>query len=68
MNISKFEKYAFPFFLLVFQVIFIILYGLLVRYDESGGPHVNLTVSEDVQDFVRNLESTQTTLKVYPCQ
>ena len=32
------EKMLFPAFLLIFQVIFLILYGVLVEYDDLGSP------------------------------
>lgn len=61
MELAKWEKFLLPVFLLVFQVIFFILYGLLVRYDETGKPHTdNVTAPAD------GLESSRTALKVYP--
>ena len=60
MELAKWEKLLLPAFLLVFQGIFIILYGLLVRYDDTGKPHTdNIT-------FENGLESSRATLKVYP--
>ena len=54
-----------PGFLLVFQVIFIILYGLLVRYDDTGAP---ITDNGTVVNDISQLGSYQSTLKVYPCK
>ena len=54
-----------PGFLLVFQVIFIALFGLLVRYDDSGKP---LTSNSTVVSDVSELDSSRSALKVYPCE
>ena len=54
-----------PGFLLVFQVIFIILYGLLVRYDDTGAP---ITSNDTFVEDVRLLDSSRSALKVYPCK
>ena len=35
---STLEKYLFPSFLLFVEIIFFIIYGLLVEYDEGGLP------------------------------
>ena len=32
------EKMLFPCFLFIFEVVFLVLYGVLVRYDELGTP------------------------------
>lgn len=61
-NFPAFEKYLLPGFLFVFQTIFIILYGLLVRYDDTGAPHTNATRAKTISD----LDSSASTLKVYP--
>ena len=37
MALTKLEKLMFPGFLLAFEVVFLILFGLLVRYDDNGG-------------------------------
>lgn len=63
-NFPAFEKYLLPGFLFVFQTIFIILYGLLVRYDDTGAPHTNATRAKTISD----LDSSASTLKVYPCK
>mgnify|MGYP003457620212 CR=1 FL=1 len=36
MALSQYEKLLFPGVLLAFQVAFLILFGLLVQYDETG--------------------------------
>lgn len=59
-----FEKFLLPGFLFVFQTIFIILYGLLVRYDDTGAPITNVTGARTISD----LDSSASTLKVYPCK
>jgi len=62
MALAKREKLLFPGFLLAFEVIFLILFGLLVRYDDNGGPLIanGSTISQ--------LSSQQNTIKVYPCK
>ena len=52
----------FPGFLLVFQVVFLILFGLLVEYDDTGSPkpHGGLASA--------SAGSQQGTIKVYPCK
>lgn len=32
------EKMLFPCFLAIFEVVFLVLYGLLVKYDDLGSP------------------------------
>lgn len=60
MKLNQLEKYLFPSFLLVFQIVFIVLFGILVRYDDTGAPHrPNSTAAGQ-------LESSASTLKVYP--
>ena len=68
VSLTKLEKLMFPSFLCVFQLVFIILYALLVRYDDTGKPHVDLEVSGTTADYIRTLESYQSALKVYPCE
>ena len=36
MALSQYEKLLFPGFLLAFQIAFLIIFGLLVEYDEEG--------------------------------
>ncbi|CAI8034311.1 Ammonium transporter Rh type B-B [Geodia barretti] len=57
------SKMLLPGFLLVFQVIFIILYGLLVRYDDTGAP---ITSNDTTVQDISELGSSRSALKVYP--
>ena len=75
MRLTRFEKLMFPLFLFVFEIIFLILYGLLVRYDDGGSPHHDLTLLRehlatggDSDELIRSLVSTLSTTKTYPCK
>ena len=61
MALTKREKLMFPVFLLAFELVFLILFGVLVQYDDNGGPLVanGSTTSQLTQ---------QNTVKVYPCK
>lgn len=59
MALTKLEKLMFPGFLLAFEVVFLILFGLLVRYDDNGGSVTDGSTAE---------LSQQNTIKVYPCK
>ena len=72
---AKLEKYLFPGFLFFFEVVFLVLFGLLVKYDERGAPDHERAAAEAFAEenggtdgFVRELESTLSTTKVYPCE
>eukprot|EP00731_Ephydatia_muelleri_P018239 Em0011g279a len=77
MALSQYEKLLFPGFLLAFQVAFLILFGLLVRYDETGagaegdselasvGLANNLSGGSP-SDVVLKLASTKRITKSYP--
>lgn len=71
---AKVEQFLLPGFLFCFEFIFLVVYGLLVRYDESGSPDVELatarTLAEagDSTNFVRELESSLSTIRTYPCE
>ena len=73
-TIAMVEKYLLPAFLFCFEFIFLVVYGLLVRYDEAGSPDVELAKAKefatagDSGDFVRELESSLSTTKTYPCE
>ncbi len=56
MAYKKLEKLMFPGFLVAFEVLFVILYGLLVRYDDRGAADPLVT------------ESQESTIKTYPCE
>lgn len=68
------ERLLLPGFLFCFEFIFLVLFGLLVRYDERGSPDVELAKARqlaeagDQTDFVRELASTLSTTKTYPCE
>lgn len=64
MHLPMLEKLLLPGFLCVFQLLFILLYGLLVRYDDTGAPLHNVTGEGDIP----SLDSSTSTLKVYPCK
>lgn len=67
MDLPKYlEKMLLPLFLAVFEVIFIILYGLLVRYDDTGAPHTenDTNTLSDISELV----SSRSSLKLYPCK
>ncbi len=59
MAFTKLEKLMFPGFLMAFEVVFLILYALLVRYDDRGA--ADLPVAE-------NQTSQASTIKTYPCE
>jgi hypothetical protein len=40
------EKMLFPCFLLIFEVVFLVLFGLLVKYDELGQPVLHNSTGE----------------------
>ncbi len=74
---AKLEKYLFPGFLFFFEVVFLVLFGLLVKYDERGAPDAELAAAArfvenngggNSEGFVRELKSTLSTTKVYPCE
>ena len=70
----------FPGFLLFVEIIFFIIYGLLVEYDEGGLPGQEYEVAlslantsnginvQSAQDYLLRLQSTRSTTKVYPCK
>lgn len=68
------ERLLLPGFLICFETIFLVLFGLLVRYDDRGSPDAELAKARqlaeagDRTDFVRELESTLSTTKTYPCK
>jgi len=59
---TKTEKLLFPLFVLLFEVVFLVLFGTLVEYDEGGAPHTALNSS------ARVLQSSRITTKLYPCK
>ena len=74
MRLSRAEKLIFPLFLFIFEVVFLILYGLLVRYDDAGAPHGDVALAAAAEhqgtsdEFLRALQSSLSTTKTYPCE
>ena len=57
--LTRMEKMLFPCFLFVFEVVFLVLYGLLVRYDELGNPRpVNATTAHASETAGHSIVST----------
>ena len=76
MILEKTKKLWFPGLLTFVEVIFLILFGLLVEYDAGGragheetvaNEIANKTEEEKIEDLILELESTRSTTKVYPC-
>ena len=64
MVLTRLEKLMFPGFLLVFQVVFLILFGLLVEYDDTGS-----SIATPSKGFVNaSAGSQRNTTQVYPCK
>ena len=75
VTLTKMEKLLFPGFLFIFEVVFLVLFGFLVRYDERGAPDTHLEtairIAESTNDssaYVRELVSSLSTTKTYPCK
>ena len=77
MRLSRAEKLIFPLFLFIFEVVFLILYGLLVRYDDAGAPHGEAALAAAAEhhenggtsdELLRALQSSLSTTKTYPCK
>ena len=64
MILTRMEKMLFPCFLLVFEVVFLVLYGLLVKYDELGQPVVGNKTASEGQLSAPALSVVST----YPCE
>lgn len=73
-SLAAMERLLFPAFLLFFEVVFLVVYGLLVEYDESGAPEHDLRLARlsaernNPDELVRNLQSSLGTTKTYPCK
>ena len=74
---STLKRLIFPSFLLALQAIFIVIFGLLVRYDDGGRANRELELLRELNasgrlanldDYVQRLESTRDTTKIYPCE
>ena len=72
MKLGSLDRFIFPGFLLAFEIIFLILFGLLVEYDTRGLPDQELVLAEELAergeavDFIRVLESSQSVIRTYP--
>jgi ammonium transporter Rh len=79
MALTKLEKLLFPGTLLLFELIFFVIYGLLVDYSDGGSPDHEYQTALDLannsngeidtaraRDYLLHLESTRSTTKVYP--
>ena len=74
---SKLKKLLFPLVLVPLEVIVLVLFGTLVKYDESGAPHNPSAASisngsEDGidvrQDGGASISLSTNTTKLYPCK
>lgn len=75
IQLTKLEKLLLPGFLILFELVFIIVYGLVVDYDEGGSPDHNeeltlqlLKNNATAEEYLLSLASTRGTTKVYPCK
>ena len=68
-SFAAMERLLFPAFLFFFEVLFLVIFGLLVEYDAGGAPEHALgdAVDGDPEMLIRNLESSLATTKTYPC-
>ena len=67
-------------FLLIVEIIFFVIYAVLVEYDKGGLPGQEYEVAlslantsdginvQRAQDYFLRLQSTRSTTKVYPCE
>lgn len=71
---AKVERLLLPGFLFCFEFIFLVVFGLLVRYDDNGSPDVELAKARELAEagddsvFIRELGSSLSTTKTYPCE
>ena len=77
MVLEKTKKLWFPGVLFAFELVILILFALLVEYDEGGQAEheeavarllANKTNSSNGDDVILQLDSTRSTTKVYPCK
>lgn len=66
IEMSTLKKKVFPAFLLAFQVVFLILFGVFVSYGNVVPPDGSIGVPKD--SCLSPLESTRSTAKTYPCE
>ena len=63
IEMSALKKKIFPAFLLAFQVVFLVLFGVFVTYDKVDG-----SAGAPTDSCLSPLESTRSTAKTYPCE
>ena len=78
MVLEKTKKLWFPGLLLAIELIIIVLFGLLVEYDDGGRAGHEEEIANEIanrtglssaaEEFLLQLESTRSTTKVYPCK
>ena len=80
MALTKLEKLLLPGVMLLVELILIVIFGLLVEYDDGGSAGHEYEVAVELanrsghfdpvlaQDYILRLESTRTATKVYPCK
>ena len=75
IQLTKLEKLLLPGFLILFELVFLIVYGLIVDYDEGGSPDHEQEVALQLlqnnassDEYLASLASTSGTTKVYPCK
>ena len=66
------ERLVFPGTILALEILFIVVFGALVEYDDAGGPlqatgDAAANGSENESETVE-LESSRSTIKTYPCE
>lgn len=72
--IATMEKLLFPGFLLFAEVIFLVVFGLLVEYDGRGDTDPVLDLaratsnSDHPERLIRELDSSLSITKTYPCE
>lgn len=80
----NFKELWFPLFLLLFEAAFLVLFGTLVEYGESGVPHIPTATSilgdgsayasgsgvpqSMNSDASNSIRSATSTTKLYPCK
>lgn len=67
--LTRMEKMLFPCFLFVFEVVFLVLYGVLVRYDELSSPlpaRGNETTAHAAAEEGQFSEAAASVVSTYP--
>ena len=68
IDMNTLKKMVFPAFLLAFQVLFLVLFGVFVKYDNIAPPDHDGSIALPTESCSSQLESTQSTTKTYPCE